>query len=87
MLRSWNIVVRNDIRLLGMMSDSLSIYDQALYFQRQAYFETKEQGKIKTYSYNQLWEKVKTESKVVESNLDINIKQYVVRRVTKNWLS
>ena len=87
MLRSWNIVVRNDIRLLGMMSDSLSIYDQALYFQRQAYFETKEQGRIKTYSYNQLWEKVKTECKVAESKIDINIKQYVVRQVAKNWLS
>lgn len=87
MLRSWNIVVRNDIRLLKMMSDSLSIYDQALYLQRQSYFKTKDQGKIKTYSYNQLWEKVKTERKIVESNLDINIKQYVVKQVAKNWLS
>lgn len=87
MLKSWNIIIDNDNRLLKMMSESLSIYDQALYFQRQAYFETREQGKIKTYSYNQLWDKIKNEEKIKESSLDINVKQYVVKQLTKNWLS
>lgn len=87
MLKSWNIVTKDDTRLLKMMSDSLIIYDQALYFQRQSYFESKEQGKIKTYSYNQLWDKVKNEEKIRESKLDINIKQYIVKQVTKSWLS
>ena len=34
MIRAWNYIVKNDDRLLTMMSDSLSIYDQALYYQR-----------------------------------------------------
>lgn len=87
MLKAWNIIINNDDRLLKMMSDSLTIYDHALYIQRQAYFETKEQGTIKTYSYNQLWDKVKNEDKLRESKLDTNIKQYIVKQVTRNWLS
>ena len=34
MIKSWNYIVENDERLHRMMSDSLSIYDQALYYQR-----------------------------------------------------
>lgn len=87
MIRAWNYIVKNDDRLLAMMSDSLSIYDQALYFQRQSYFETKKQGKIKTYSYNDLWNKVKNHEKIKASKLDINIKQYIVKQVCISWLS
>lgn len=87
MIRAWNYIVKNDNRLLTMMSDSLSIYDQTLYFQRQSYFETKEQGKIKTYSYNDLWNKVKNHEKIKASKLDINIKQYIVKQVCISWLS
>lgn len=87
MIRAWNYIVKNDDRLLTMMSDSLSIYDQALYYQRQSYFETKEQGKIKTYSYNDLWNIMKDHNKVKSSKLDINIKQYIVKQVCISWLS
>ena len=87
MIRAWNYIVKNDDRLLTMMSDSLSIYDHALYYQRQSYFETKEQGKIKTYSYNDLWNKVKNHEKIKASKLDINIKQYIVKQVCISWLS
>lgn len=87
MLKSWNIIVKNDTRLDKMMSDSLSIYDQALYHQRQSYFKTKEQGKIKTYSYTELWNIVKTSKILKSSSLDINVKQYVIRQVIKVWSS
>ena len=87
MLKSWNYIVNNDSRLQEMMSNSLSIYDQALYFQRQKYFETKEQGKIKTYSYNELWNIYKESEIHKQTKLDINIKQYIVRQVCVSWLS
>ena len=87
MIKSWNYIVKNDDRLLKMMSDSLIIYDQALYYQRQSYFKTKEQGKTKTYSYNDLWHILKTHDKVKLSKLDINIKQYIVKQVCISWLS
>lgn len=85
MIKAWNYIVNNDSRLQKMMSNSLFIYDQALYFQRQKYFETKEQGKIKTYSYNELWNLFKEIDLNGQIKLDINIKQYIVRQVSKNW--
>ena len=87
MIKSWNYIVNNDSRLQEMMSSSLSIYDQALYFQRQKYFETKEQGKIKTYSYNELWNIAKNSEAYKESKLDISPKTYAIRQVSTNWNS
>lgn len=85
MIKSWNIIVDNDSRLNKMMSDSLALYDQALYYQRQKFFETKEQKKIKTYSYNELWNIVKNDSAYKDSSLDIGPKTYAIRQVSNMW--
>lgn len=85
MIKAWNYIVSNDSRLDKMMSDSLSIYDHALYYQRQKFFETKEQKKIKTYSYNELWNIVKNDSAYKDSCLDIGPKTYAIRQVTNMW--
>lgn len=87
MIKSWNIIVNNDSRLDKMMSDSLAIYDQSLYYQRQSYFDTKKQGKIKTYSYNELWDIVKNDSAYKDTKLDIGPKTYAIRQVSTNWKS
>lgn len=87
MFKCLNCILDNDERLLKMMSDSLSIYDKALYFQRQSYFETKEQGRIKTYSYVDLYNIVKNEDVFKNSKLDINIKQQAIKQVCNDWLS
>ena len=87
MLKTWSYIVNNDSRLDEMMRSSLSIYDKTLYIQRQRYFETKEQGKIKTCSYNELWNIVKEDEIVKNSCLDYNVKQYVVRQVSEVWNS
>ena len=41
------MITKGNDTILRLMSDSLVIYDQALYYQRQRYFETKTQNKIK----------------------------------------
>lgn len=87
MIKAWNCIVSNDERLDKMMSDSLAIYDQALYYQRQKFFETKEQKKIKTYSYNELWNIVKNDSAYKDSGLDIGPKTYAIRQVANMWNS
>lgn len=87
MLKTWSYIVNNDSRLDEMMRSSLSIYDKTLYIQRQKYFETKEQGKMKTCSYNELWNIVKEDEIVKNSCLDYNVKQYVVRQVSEVWNS
>jgi len=79
------MIVKNDDRLLKMMSDSLSIYDQALYYQRRAYFETKEQGKIKTHSYVDLWKLVKDTPVYRDSKLDVVSKTLSIKQVSNSW--
>ena len=39
MLAAHSIVVKDSPELLKMMEDSLAIYDQALYYQRQEFFK------------------------------------------------
>lgn len=85
MLKTWSYILKNDERLDKMMSDSLSIYDCALYYQRQAYFKSKEQSKIKTYSYVELWNIVKESEQIKNSTLDYVAKQYIVKQVYDNW--
>ena len=86
MLIAHSIVVNDSPDLLKMMEDSLAIYDQALYYQRQAYFEGRNNNEIyKVYSYNELWSLVKETSSYKDSKLDIGPKTYAIRQVVKNW--
>lgn len=87
MLKAWHIIVENDVRLDKMMHDSLVLYDQALYYQRQSYFESKQFGKIKTYSYNELWNIVKHDEAYTDTKLDISPKTYAIRQVSNNWFA
>lgn len=81
------IIVKDDMRLLGYMKDSRRIYDQSLYHMRQAYFSSREQGKIKTYTYGQLYDIVKDSLAFKESDLDYVAKQYSIRQVFNSWKS
>lgn len=85
MYKAWSQIVKNDRRLLSMMEGSLTIYDQALYHQRQAYFKTKEEGKIKTHSAFDLWDLIKNEPKIRDLHIDIHIKQSVTKQVYSAW--
>ena len=85
MIRSWSIVTEANDTIHGMMSEALSIYDKALYFQRQRYFETKKQGDVKTYKYNDLRKLVKETDVFKNSKLDYVLREDQIREVIKNW--
>lgn len=68
-----------------MLRDSTSIYNQALYFLRQAFFSSKEEGNIKTPSYNELYNLVKTEDCFVNSKIDYVVKQSSIKQAFNNW--
>ena len=87
MIKSWSIVSEATDIIHRMMSEALSIYDKALYFQRQRYFDTKAEGKIKTYEYNDLYELVKETDVFKNAKLDFVLKQEQIRLVAKNWKS
>ena len=86
MLGVIQIVTNNNPELLSYMEDSLSIYDQALYYQRQEYFRGRNNNeKYKVYSFKDLWDLVKLTPAYKESKLDIGPKTYAIRQVSKNW--
>ena len=54
-MKTWTILMNPDEEILQMMKDARWIYDQALYHQRQKFFETQKEGKIKTFSFKELY--------------------------------
>ena len=44
-MKTWTILMNPDEEILQMMKDARWIYDQALYYQRQKFFETRKEGK------------------------------------------
>lgn len=87
MIKCLQILSSMNPQLLQWLKDSRSIYDQALYHQRQAYFTTKEQEKIQTYNYKQLYDITKSTQQYLDSNLDIPTKQYIIKQVSNGWSS
>ena len=86
MLVVHSIVVKDSPEILSMMEDSLAIYDQALYYQRQEYFKGRNDNeKYKVYSYNDLWKIVKDTTSYKNSKIDIGPKTYAIRQAVKNW--
>ena len=85
MIKSWSIVTEANDTIHGMMSEALSIYDKALYFQRQRYFETKKQGDIKTYECNDLYKLVKETDVFKNAKLDYVLRTAQIRQVISNW--
>ena len=46
-MKTWTILMNLDEEILQMMKDARWIYDQALYHQRQKFFETRKEGKLR----------------------------------------
>jgi putative transposase len=81
------MVIKSNGKLREMMSEGLAIYDQALYYVRKSYFDTKESGKIKTLSFMELYNIMKEEECFKNSHLDYVVKTEMIRQVIKNWKS
>ena len=73
-----------------MLADSLSIYDQALYFIRQDFFKTPlEERDICNYeimSKSKLEALVKKTKAFIDSDLDYNIKQHAIYQALESFV-
>ena len=87
MLKSYNIQEEKVPGLIEWMRESRAIYDKALYILRQAYFSSKEQGKISTPTYSQLYTLMKDEQVYKDSEIDAPVKAHIVRQASDSWLS
>ena len=85
MIRTEKIIKSMGKELLSMLESSTLIYNKALYFLRQTYFKTRDEGKIKTPSYNELYNLVKVEDCYNNSILDSCVRQAVIKQVSDNW--
>lgn len=84
-MKTWSILMNPDNELLQMMRDSRWIYDQALYHQRQKFFETLKEGKIKTFTFNELYHIVSQTDEYKEMKLDSVSKTGALRQLFSNW--
>lgn len=87
MIRSEKMILRKTNEIANWLLEATAIYNQALYYLRQEYFESQKQNRKANYSKINLYKLVKETASWKSSNLDINAKQYVLRKVKDNWKS
>ena len=84
-MKTWTILMNPDEEILQMMKDARWIYDQALYYQRQKFFETRKEGKIKTFSFKELYHIVSQTDEYKSMRLDSVSKSGALRQLFSNW--
>lgn len=87
MIRTEKMILRKTDEIASWLSEATAIYNQGLYFLRQEYFEAQKENRQPKYSDIKLYDSVKYTEAWKKSNLDINVKQYVLRKVNDNWKS
>ena len=87
MIRSEKMILRKTDEISNWLSEATAIYNQGLYFLRQKYFANQKENRQLKYSNINLYDLVKYTEAWKNSNLDINVKQYVLRKVNDNWKS
>ena len=79
MLRTEKMILKKTDEIDKWLSDATAIYDQALFYLRQEYFQAKKENKQPNYKKIKLYDLAKTTESWKNSNLDINAKQYILR--------
>lgn len=87
MIRTEKMILRKTDEIANWLSEATAIYNQGLYFLRQEYFAAKKENRQPKYSDIKLYDLVKNIEAWKISTLDINVKQYVLRKVNDNWKS
>ena len=87
MIRTEKIIIKDNKLLKSLLEDSSRIYNQSLYFIRQAYFESRKSEKIKTPTYHELYDLVKNTDAFKNSILDYNVRQQLIKQPILNWKS
>ena len=75
MIRSEKMILKKTDEIDMWLSEATSIYDQALYYLRQEYFQAEKEDRKPDYKKIKLYDLVKDTEAWKSSNLDINAKQ------------
>ncbi len=87
MIRSEKMILKKTDEIDKWLFEATSIYDQVLYYLRQEYFQAQKENRKPDYKKIKLYDLVKETDSWKKSNLDINAKQYILRKVNDNWNS
>lgn len=87
MIRAEKMILRKTNEVSKWLSEATAIYNQALFYLRQEYFDAKKLKRKPEYLKIDLYKLVKETDSWKTSDLDINAKQYVIRKVNDNWKS
>ena len=87
MVRAEKMILRKTDEIASWLSEATAIYNQALYYLRQEYFNAQKEQRKPNYSNIDLYALLKQYDCWTLSTLDINCKQYVLRNVNANWKS
>ena len=87
MIRSEKMILKKTDKISRWLTEATAIYNQTLYYLRQESFTAKKENRKINYSKLDLYKLVKETSTWKLSDLDINAKQYVIRKVNDNWKS
>ena len=87
MIRSEKMILKKTDEIDKWLTEATSIYDQCLYYLRQEFFQAQKENRKPNYKNIKLYDLIKETNSWNNSNLDINAKQYIIRKVNDNWNS
>lgn len=87
MIRSEKMILRKTDEVKQWLDEATVIYNQALYYLRFEYFAAQKEGRSSDFSKIDLYKTLKEMDVWKNTTLDVNAKQYVIRKVNDNWKS
>lgn len=88
MIKTEKIIVKEDLNIDQWLKKSTAIYNQCLYFLRQEYFAARDENRSAKYkSVNELYHLLKDIDCWKNSNMDIVVKQSIIRQCHLNWFT
>ena len=88
MIKTEKIIIKKDKVIEQWLKESTAIYNQCLYFLRQEYFAARNENRSAKYkSVNELYHLLKNIDCWKNSNIDIVVKQSIIRQCHSNWFA
>lgn len=88
MIKTEKTIIRKDSVIEQWLKEATAIYNQCLYFLRQEYFAAKNENRSAKYkSVNELYNLLKDIDCWKNSNMDIVVKQSIIRQCHSNWFT
>lgn len=86
-IRTEKIIIKNNDIINKWLDEATAIYNQSLYYLRKEFFESQKENVKADYNSKKLYDLCKISESWLNSTLDYNVKQQVLKNVSTNWFS